>query len=183
MAKRSRSASRFALRRGHKMCDSLLRKMAVAIAGSLAFVSAAHAQFWPQWALNPQHTSQVNVAGQPLNNILTSIVYDPLVPQEMAANAGNLLAHYQVPLVDGNRVFMEFKSGTYNKNTYSTEVWGENGFQWQKGQLTQVWSFTSDWTAPGSQADFWEPVFHGALANNSVYVPGAGGTLLKLDEA
>src|SRR5260370_26807432 len=76
---------------------------------------------------------------------------------------------------------MEFKSGTYNKNRYSTEIWGENGFQWQNGQLVQTWSFTSDWEAPGSQADFWEPVFHAVLANGFIYVPGAGGTLFKLD--
>src|SRR5262249_3426445 len=90
--------------------------------------------------------------------------------------------HYQVPLIDGTSVVMEFKSGTYNKNRYSTEVWGENGFQWQNGQLVKVWSFTSDWQAPGSQADFWEPVFHAVLANGFVYVPGAGGTLFKLNQ-
>src|SRR5262249_19187285 len=72
--------------------------------------------------------------------------------------------------------------GTYNKNRYSTQVWGENAFQWQSGQLAPTWSFTSDWTAVGSQADFWEPVFHAVLANGSVYVPGAGGTLFRLDE-
>ncbi len=148
----------------------------------LAFPSTGLAQFWPQWALNPQHTGEAPVAGQALNQILTSVVYDPLVPDEMAANGGELLAHYQVPLIDGNRVFMEFKGGTYNKNRYSTQVWGENGFRWQNGQLALQWSFTSDWTAVGSQVDFWEPVFHGALANGSVYVPGAGGTLFKLDE-
>src|SRR6516164_5791592 len=93
-------------------------------------LSVAQAQFWPQWALNPQHTGQVGVAGQPLNQVFTSVVYDPLVPQEMAANSNNLLAHYQVPLIDNDSIFMEFKSGTYNKNTYSTEIWGENGFQW-----------------------------------------------------
>src|SRR5215467_11654424 len=49
--------------------------------GSAAF---AHAQFWPQWALTPQHSGQVPVAGQPLNQILANIVYDPLVPAEMA---------------------------------------------------------------------------------------------------
>src|SRR5216684_4242764 len=163
------------------MYVSLLRKAAAASAGVLLFVSLAHAQSWPQWALNPQHTSSVSVAGQPLNNILTSIVYDPLVPQEMAANQNNLLAHYQVPLIDGANIYMEFKSGTYNKNRYSTEIWGENGFQWQNGQLVQTWSFTSDWEAPGSQADFWEPVFHAVLANGFIYVPGAGGTLFKLD--
>ena len=150
---------------------------------ALLLASAAHAQtWWPQWALNPQHGGQVSVAGQPLNNILTSIVYDPLVPAEMAANQNNLLAHYQVPLiVDGANIYMEFKTGSYNKNTYSTEIWGENGFQWQNGKFVETWSFTSDWTAPGSQADFWEPVFHAVLANGFIYVPGAGGTLFKLD--
>jgi hypothetical protein len=109
-------------------------------------------------------------------------VFDPLVADELAANFGELTGHYQVPLIDGSSVFMEFKSGTYNKNRYSTQTWGENGFQWQNGQLVNVWSFTSDWKAPGSQSDFWEPVFHGVLANGFVYVPGAGGTLFKLNK-
>src|ERR1700752_4937217 len=126
----------------------------------------AHAQFWPQWALNPQHTGQVGVAGQPLDRILADIIYDPLVPDEKAANFGNLLAHYQVPLIDNaTNVFMEFKSGTYNKNRYDTQICGENGFQWIDGQLTQIWSFDRDWRPPGAQADFWEPVFHAVLAN------------------
>jgi hypothetical protein len=153
------------------------------VIGFFTFAAAALAQFWPQWALNPQHTGQVAVAGQLTNTILASVVYDPLTPSEMAANGGDLLAHYQVPLIDGQRIFMEFKSGTYNKNRYSTQSWGENGFEWQNGQLALQWSFASDWTAVGSQADFWEPVFHAALANGSVYVPGAGGTLFRLDEA
>ena len=132
-------------------------------------------------ALNPQHTGNVSVTGQPLNSILQSLTYDPLVPQEMAANQNDLLAHYQAALIDGGNVYMEFKSGSYNKNRYSTEIWGENGFQWQNGQLVRIWSFTSDWQAPGSQADFWEPVFHAVLANGFIYVPGAGGTLFKLN--
>jgi hypothetical protein len=141
---------------------------------------AALAQFWPQWALNPQHTGQVPVAGQQLNRIIADVTYDPLVPDEMAAT-GELSVHYQVPLIDGSAIFMEFKSGTYNKNRYSTQTWGENGFAWNNGQLVQQWSFTSDWKAPGSQADFWEPVFHAVLANGYIYVPGAGGTLFKLN--
>jgi hypothetical protein len=158
-----------------------LRTLCV-VAFSVVSLTAVQAQFWPQWALNPQHTGQVGVSGQALNEIFTSIVYDPLVPAEMAANANDLLAHYQVPLIDGSNIFMEFKSGTYNKNRYSTEIWGENGFRWANGQLVQIWSFTSDWGAPGSQADFWEPVFHGVLANGYVYVPGAFGTIFKLNE-
>jgi outer membrane protein assembly factor BamB len=165
------------------MSSSGRRSTTLALSGGLLLLSSVvAAQFWPQWALNPQHTGQVPVAGQPMNRILASVVYDPLTPDEMAANGGELLAHYQVPLLDADFVFMEFKKGTYNKNRYSTEVWGENAFQWRNGQLVTKWSFTSDWTAAGSPFDFWEPVFHAVLANGSVYVPGAGGTLFRLDE-
>jgi outer membrane protein assembly factor BamB len=166
------------------MSASKLRRTVLATASCiLLFLGAVEAQFWPQWALDAQHAGEVSVAGQPLQHIVASVPYDPLVPAEMAATGGDLLAHYQVPLIDNDRVFMEFKTGTYSKNRYSTQTWGENGFQWQNGELVRTWSFTSDWKAPGSQADFWEPVFHGVLANESIYVPGAGGTLFRLDEA
>ena len=160
----------------------VLRISAVA-ASALLFAGFCGAQFWPQWALDPQHTSSVSVAGQPLQHILAAIVYDPSVSQELAAQQGKLAVHYASPLLDGANVFMEFKGGSYNKNNYSTQVWGERGFQWRNGQLVQIWSFTSDWTAPGSQSDFWEPVFQAVLANAYLYVPGAGGTLFKLDTA
>jgi outer membrane protein assembly factor BamB len=138
---------------------------------------------WPQWAQNSQHTGFVNVAGQPLARILADVIYDPLVPDEMAALGGDLLAHYQTPLVDGDDVFMESKSGTFNVNTYSTERWHQNRFTWQRGSLVRVWTFDSDWVAPGSAYDFWEPVYHAVLANGFVYDPGAGGTIFKLNRA
>jgi hypothetical protein len=100
---------------------------------------------WPQWAQNSQHTGFVNVAGQSLNRILADVIYDPLVPDEMAALGGDLLAHYQTPLVDGDDVFMESKSGNYNVNTYSSERWHQNRFTWQNGSLVRVWTFDSDW--------------------------------------
>lgn len=166
----------------HQHAQSRQPASIVILISILAAPAIVFAQFWPQWARDAQHTGQVSVAGQPLNRILASVVFDPLVADEMAANGNDLLVHYQVPLIDGTSVFMEFKKGTYNKNRYSTQTWGENGFQWQSGQLVQSWSFTSDWKAPGSQADFWEPVFHAVLANGFIYVPGAGGTLFKLDK-
>ena len=43
--------------------------------------------------------------------------------------------------------------------------------------------YASDWKAPGSAADFWEPVFHAALARDSVFVPGAHGSIIQLDKA
>ncbi|MFN2624097.1 MAG: hypothetical protein ABR611_14770, partial [Chthoniobacterales bacterium] len=76
-------------------------------------ISAAFADGWPQWMQNPQHTGFLNVVGQSLNKILANIVYDPLVPDEQAHAGGDLLAHYQVPLVEGNDVYMESKAGSY----------------------------------------------------------------------
>src|SRR2546425_5953551 len=143
---------------------------------------------WPQWAQNPQHTGFLNVVGQNLNQNLANIVYDPLVETEMQAvipiqGEKALLVHYQVPLVDGNDVFMESKAGTYSTGTYSTQTWHQNRFTWQNGQLVKVWTFDTDWKAPGSQNDFWEPVYHAVLANGFVYDPGAGGTIFKLNRA
>jgi len=146
----------------------------------LASLSLA-AQDWPQWAFNAQHTGKVSVAGQNLNQNIVNIVYDPLVPQEMAATGEDLLAHYQSPLVDGSNVYMMFKSGTFDPNDYSTQTWGETKFTWSGSSLNVAWQFTSDWKAPGSLNDFWEPVFHPALANGSLYVPGAGGSIWKVN--
>jgi uncharacterized protein (TIGR03437 family) len=137
---------------------------------------------WPQWAQNSQHSSNIGVAGQSLNEILANIVYDPLVAAEQTANYNELLAHYQVPLIDGNDVYMEYKSGTYS-GSFATEIWGENKFTWQNGQLVQQWGYASDWQPPGSYNDFWEPVFHAALANDAVYLPGASGSIIELNKA
>jgi hypothetical protein len=118
-----------------------------------------------------------------LNQILANILYDPLVPDERAATGGDLLVHYQTPLVDGNDVYMESKTGTYTTSSYSTQRWHQNKFTWQAGQLVHVWTFDTDWVAPGSIDDFWEPVYHAVLANGFVYDPGAGGTIFKLDKS
>jgi hypothetical protein len=157
--------------------------------------SAAPAQvWWPQWALNPQHTGQVDLAGQSMNNILTSIVYDPLVPAELAANQGSLLAHYQVPLIQvsltgDSNIYMELKSGSYNKNTYSTEIWGRTDFSGMTGN----WSRSGVLPAIGRRPDRALLIYPfskatsgnrcsiAVLANGFIYVPGAGGTLFKLD--
>src|SRR5258708_24951074 len=114
--------------------------------------------------------------------MLTDIVYDPLAPTAQAQESGDLLVHYQVPLVDGNDVYMEFKTGPFDIMRFSSQTWGENRFAWQNGQLLQVRSFTSDWKAPGSTGDFWEPVFHAVLANSALYLPGASGSIIKFNK-
>jgi hypothetical protein len=136
---------------------------------------------WPQWGQNPQHQGFVNSNGQAIQSQLADIVYDPLVPQEQAFSDGELLAHYQVPLLDGQDVFMAFKSGDYS-NPFNSQIWHEKRLHWEGGQLVEKWDFTTDWKPePIDFAGGWEPVFHGILANGEIYVPGFGGTIYKLN--
>jgi hypothetical protein len=164
----------------------------VSLVMSLLFLAAplAMAQEWPQWALNAQHTSKVSTVGQNLNQNIVNLIYDPLVPQEMAESAklfgdADLLAHFQAPLVDGNNVYMVFKSGSYNPRNYSSQSWGETKYAWNGSHtaLNIVWQFSSDYNAPGSLLDDWEPVFHPALANGSLYVPGKGGSVFRVNKS
>ena len=123
--------------------------------------------------------------------------------------AADLLAHYQAPITDGNDVYLMKKMGTYKSctpvgswttgascgpNTWNMMGWCEARYSWTNGSLTQQWAFKSDWkpepngtyngapgySSPGLQN--WEPVFHPALANSFLYVPGAGGTVWKVDK-
>lgn len=138
------------------------------------------AQQWPQWGADPQHQSQVAVPGQALERNLVATVYDTLAPQEIFST-GNLLVHYQAPLVDGNDVYMMFKRGRFDASTWTTQDWAETKYTWQNGTLAAVWQFWTDWQPPGRLSDFWEPVFHPVLANGVLYVPGAGGSIYKVN--
>jgi len=164
-----------------------MKPVIVALCGASLVLATVSGQTrsltWPQWGQNAEHTGFLNVAGQDLNRILTNIVYDPLVPAEQARNDGDLLAHYQTPLVEDNDVYMESKAGSYTVGTYATQTWHQNKFSWAGGRLNLVWTFASDWVPPGGQADFWEPVYHAALANGFVYDPGAGGSIFKLNKS
>src|SRR5215472_12824826 len=117
--------------------------------------------------------------------------------KEQAENGGELLAHYQAPLTHGQDVFMEFISGTYvscnppgaytpfpcGNDNWFNQVWNEKRLHWENGQLVEKWSFASDWKPEpdaGGSLGGWQPVFHAALTNDSVWVPGAGGTVFRL---
>lgn len=161
--------------------------------------------FWAQWGANPQHAGMVAVTGQNAVHKLADIVYEPFVNQEKAENAAvfgeaELTAHYQAPIVDGNDVYAMMKTGTYNScvpagawftqnaacgpNTWNTMIWNEARFSWINNQLTQIWIFVSDWKPEpnGNGLEGWEPVFHPLDANNFIYVPGAGGTIWKVNK-
>ena len=171
-----------------KITAKTLYLLMLAISLQTALVTTAMGQDWPQWGRDPQHTGQINVAGQNLNQNIADVIYDPTVPGEISLASqlfgeSDLLVHYQVPLIDGSDVYMEFKSGNPNKNSFSSLNWAENKLSWQGNSLVQVWSFASDWKAPGSYFDFWQPVFHSVLANGALYVPGAGGTIFKVSKS
>jgi len=167
---------------------------------------AASIPDWPEWGRTYLHTSATGAIGQSPDAALAHAIYDPFVAQEKAESGGELLAHYQVPLVNGNMVFMEFKTGEYiscdppgsgqpypcGPDSWNKEVWNERAFVWQNGTFTELWNFKTDWkpepnSDPGDSDGYglfgWEPVFHAALGNAYVYVPGAGGTIYKLNQS
>lgn len=176
--------------------NSILKTAAILV--GLATLSAnVFGQGWPQWGQNPQHTGSTPVLGQLPTQKLANLTYDPFVVQEQGENFGELLTHYQAPLTNGQDVFMEFISGTYTScnppgsytpfpcgnDNWFNQTWSEKRLHWQKGQLVEVWSFASDWKPEpdaGGELGGWQPVFHAALTNDAIWVPGAGGTVFKL---
>jgi len=161
---------------------------------------ASNNPFWAEWGSNGAHSGMTTVAAQSLNNKIADIVYDPFVTQEQAEQGGELVVHYQATLTDGNDFYMEAKSGTYpscnppgnwasgaicGPNAWNQITWGVTRYTWESGTPVSIWTFKSDWTPEPNYTyglDGWEPVFHPALANGYLYVPGDGGTLWKVDK-
>jgi hypothetical protein len=159
---------------------------------------ASNNPFWAQWASSPQHSGTIGIAAQSLNNKLADLVYDPFVAAEQNEANGELLGHYQATLTDGNDFYMESKSGTYpacsppgsgtpapcGPNAWNKLVWNVTRYTWENGQPALIWTFASDWKPEpnGFGLGGWEPVFHPVLANGFLYVPGAGGTIWKVDK-
>ena len=166
----------------HKRTRVRMLLFVIVLASLTVAITPASSQDWTQWGRNSQHTGAVNVIGQTPNNILANLIYDPFVEQE-TGGGGGLAVHYQAALVAGNDVYMTAKTGQYTGSTsWETQIWNERKFSWVGGNLVQQWNFESDWK-PVPNADgalFFEPVFHGALAGDFVYVPGAGGTVFKV---
>ncbi len=167
---------------------SLAVGAATAAAIALAPAGAARDsdEGWPQWGQNPQHQGFVDVEGQPAAGILADVIYDPFTKAEADATGGDLLIHYQVPILDGNDVFMEFKTGQFTgNNTWNTQIWNQRRLSWEGGRLVEKWNFQSDWKPEPRRittANLWEPVYHAVLAGNFIYDPGLGGTIFKLDK-
>jgi len=150
--------------------------------------AAATSVFWGQWGRTAQHDGFAPVSGQPGSTVLANVVYDPFVDKETANpdGGGDLLVHYQTPLISGIDVFMAFKTGQFSTVTdWQVQTWGERKYTWVNGQLAQQWEFVSDWKpvpfSSGKDGPGWEPVFHGTLTDAALYLPGFAGTIWKVE--
>jgi hypothetical protein len=150
---------------------------------------------WPQWGSDPAHTGQA-CKGTRLERIIAHRTFDPFTEEEKAdakifRGEPALLTHYQVPLLVGNDVYMEFKAGEYTSCAedpvncgpfgWNSQVWTEKKLHWYGSQLVEDWTFASDWKPVPGQLTDWEPVFHAVVAGRYLYVPGYAGSLHKLD--
>jgi len=156
---------------------------------------------WPQWGQNPQHQGFVSDVGQAINTQLADNTYDPFTAAEQATQDGDLLVHYQVPLVHANSdIFMEVKTGRYilcsppdsgipppgetacGTDSWNTQIWNQRRYHWVGADLVPMWTFESGWKPVPSQGVIeWEPVYHAAMANGFIYDPNFGGTISRLN--
>ena len=166
----------------------------------LLSISASAQEGWAQWGQNQKHQGFVRTEGQDVTSILADKIYDPFTAAEERDTGGDLIVHYQVPIVHGNDVFMEFKSGRFiecdppgsgippagetdcGQSAWNSQIWNEKRLHWEDDRLVEKWNFQSDWKAVRIELAQWEPVFHAVLVGDFIYVPGLGGSVFKLDK-
>lgn len=174
-------------------------------AGPLPFISdplrADAGCDWGQWGQNWAHTGQSCVAAQGFGQVLGTVTFDPFVPQEVEEAAGlfgrdDLFVHYATPMVVGDDLYMAVKSGAYVScsppgsqtpfpcgfDAWDQQTWAVKHLAWESGALVPKQTFGSSWKPPPwPVVGGWEPVFQPAVQGEVVWVPGASGTVLRLD--
>ncbi|HEX9161280.1 MAG TPA: hypothetical protein VF980_06195 [Thermoanaerobaculia bacterium] len=148
---------------------------------SVLITTSLYAQSWPQWGANAQHDNASSTVGLHLERIQARVVLDPFTAAMEQSAGGDLLAHYAVPLVDGDDVFVVEKSGAFSgATTRETQTWNVVRLRWNGGQLAKVWTFATDWKPVPFGSAAWEPVYHPALNGDFILAPAAGGTIDQL---
>src|SRR3984893_2777025 len=150
---------------------------------------------WTQWGGSAFHLGQVCGPAQTPDRVLAELTFDPFVAQEQA-EWSELFAHYQVPLLSGDDVFVMVKTGSYvscvppgsytpfpcGPDAWDSQIWTEKRLQWDRGQLKEKWTVASDWKpVSGRLPNAGGRMFQPASAGDSLFVPGAGGTVFELD--
>src|SRR5215467_2432222 len=94
---------------------------------------------WHQWGGGPTHGGASCVAAQSFDRTLAVIDFDQFSPQEETEGFGDLVIHYQSPLLDGDDVYMMEKNGIYTpcppdtcSDLYKlrTQIWTEKRYHW-----------------------------------------------------
>jgi hypothetical protein len=152
---------------------------------------------WTQWGQSSAHGGSVCTGGQTPKNIITSMTVDPNERTEALA-ADGLQVHYQVPLTDGDDVYVLAKTGPWNapcpQSTtdmavhpcygWDTQTWTETRYHWEginADSLEKKWTVASDWQPVPADLTGSEPMFQPAIVGDVLYLPAAGGALLAID--
>ena len=147
-----------------------------------------------QWGGAASHTGTVCAPAQDLARPIADLVYDPFVADERRDSGGDLLVHYQSPLISGDDFFMAAKEGNYvpcddpakglpapcGSAAWNQQTWTERKYSFENGKVVSKWRFQSTWKPPPDNGHLggWEPVFHAALGPREVYVPCVGGSVM-----
>ena len=148
---------------------------------------------WLQWSQSSNHGGQVCVAAQAPSRILQTIEVDPFARAKSIVE-GDLLVHYQVPLVVGDDLYTLHKLGSWTPpcpqspdgseiacHAWDSQLWTEERYRWSDGALAFQWSAGSDWKPVPSEVATTEPLFQPVIVGDNLYLPAAGGTLFKVD--
>ena len=129
-----------------------------------AAVKPAQTKGWPGYARDQQHTAMSSIASQPLTNRHWS------TPVDLQSHSGEILIHYGSPLLTpSGTVIVPVKTG---QNSFRVDARSE-------AAGTLLWSAQTDYKAPAAS---FLPSFSPVLANNKLYMPAAGGTVLVRDQ-
>jgi hypothetical protein len=148
---------------------------------------------WQQWSQSGSHSGDVCVDGQAPARVLANITIDPFAAAETAVS-GDLLVHYQAPLVVGDDVYVLHKSGDWQPpcgqspdgneiacHRLDSELWSESLYSWSGSTLAFQWNAASDWKPVPSEVSGSEPLFQPVIVGDFVYLPALGGGVLKVD--
>ena len=150
---------------------------------------------WTQWAHDATHAGDSCVGGDAPGKVLTTVQIDPFVNAENPPATGTgLLVHYQAPLVVGDDVYVESKGGEFAQpcappdggaaapcHAWDSQTWSEIHYRWSGDSLRMQWAVASDWKPVPSDITGVEPMFQPLIVGAFLYLPGAQGTLLKID--
>jgi len=149
---------------------------------------------WAQWSQGGSHSGDVCVAGQQPGKVLASIQVDPFANTETVLANGDILVHYQVPLVVDDDVYTLHKLGDYSFPCvppddgsdqacyfWNTQIWTEEHYHWSGNTLEFDWSVGSDWLPVPSDVSGSEPLFQPVVVGDNLYLPSLGGTVWRVD--